>query len=124
MSVLSLAGHELNQLTHPPFFRSFHHFGFQFGAQSCHTSRKFVEVDCCASPQPFQFDFVEASQQELSEANDMFDQGERRLGNPHPLIVFLFRGVFSHLGGKLVALRCVGVSTDGATTLVVRSNAS
>ena len=55
-------------------------FDLQRGAQAGQASREFVEVDGGAGPQPFQFDFGQASQQELSEADDMFDQGERRLG--------------------------------------------
>ena len=42
----------------------------------------------------------------------MFDHGERCLGNLHPLMEFLFGEVFSYLGRKLVALRCVGAPNE------------
>ena len=97
------------------------HQGFdcQLGAQPGQTSREFVEVDCCAGPQPFQFDFRQASQQELSEAEDMFDQGKRRLGDAQALVVFLLGRVASHLGRELFALRGVGVSAGGAPPLLL-----
>ena len=99
-------------------------FDLQLGAQAGQASREFVEVDGGAGPQPFQFDFGQASQQELSEAEDMFDQGERRLGDAHPLVVLLPCRVAAHLRRELFALRSVGVATDGASALVAGGDAA
>ena len=108
----------LTQFTQAPSISSVKGLGLQIAAHPGQASCEFVEVDCSAGPQPFQFNFFQASQQELSEAKDMFDHSERCLGDPHALIVFLFGGVFSHLGRKFVALRSMCVSTDGTPPFV------
>ena len=79
-------------------------FDLQLGAQAGQASREFVEVDGGAGPQPFQFHLGQASQQELSEAEDMFDQGERRLGDAHALVVLLAGLFAAHLRRELFTL--------------------
>src|SRR5262249_55279914 len=84
------------------------------GAETPQISCQLVEIESCAGPQPFRFDFRQTSQQELPEAPSIFDEAECRFGNFHPLIVD--RPCFGrlHLGSETFAIVGVHVTPHGA----------
>ena len=91
--------------------------GGELRPQPQQASHQLVEVHGEACPLPFGLDLVQASQQELPEAQDLFDERERRLRNSHSLVIdFLVRGV-GHLQRQAFAIRCVDVTRHRAAGL-------
>jgi hypothetical protein len=87
-------------------------------AQTLNASHQFVEVHCKARPPPLRLNFFKAAQQELPEAQHLFDQAKRGLRYPHPLVVLFLVGRITHLRCQTLPFRSVNVTSHRASRLV------